>query len=1008
MKRKWISGLLSGILIGSSLFELALASTPAYAAPSGAMPMLISEIYPDDRSNQQTIEGAGGADLFEYVEVYNQSGAPISFNDEFNMRYDYNTGVKTLTVTDTVYGEPDGVIIPADSPAVLWVERTSSSITGAAADLTESDFRRYHSIPDQVPVFKLRGQDGLNNTDRGLYITRKGDDADVISGFYYTANDVGDGKSVHLQLPPGGSTMIPYAREAAPSAGIVDLGQLSPLDNRVPEINHTPIASTERTQPLTVSASVYDADGDALVVKLYYKTAVNSPYSQIDMIDRGGDQFDAVIPADQLTGDKLQYYIEAVDGLQQSRSVDYETALTGASAGGDIPRILITEILPNPAGDYRWGSGNQYEYVEIYNNSDQVLDLKDYTLWYLYPGTMAPKSWKVPDHTSIEPYSAAVIWFAKEAVANGKGYTTTADFNLHFNSTLNDNDIIFYDNSKALDFNLPNSLHRGIALSAPGQANSYIVQAWYDPSSPDSPDRLVNDVRNAVVRYAYPDTGTTMKRLDNRMYANPGSIDPVQVPPVAGVDMIAPTLQHEQTAYNLGQGQAYPVSVISDESLASVEVLIGAATEEPTAFTDKHALRLASQENGLYVYQGSITLNEIGVYRYIIEAADGSGNRTRVPYNSRGGLLTVNEENTGTELPNPGVSLSNGSMISGKSSFYAYGSRAEDDIEVRFEANPLPLRKALPGKVQLGMQTRGIDQIYQASASALDASAETVFFSRILPKYIDGAWSMFDMAPDLFVTGTTVSVHTGNENAPYQVKDHDKVFGKNNHDDFEVMNLHLVLPDGSVVKPDKVLNYLGNLGQSTVDYREDTYYGFGDADYGSNPNKPMISDFHFPIPQDKFTARYAELDTASVKDGAYPLSMSVNGQVFQSIDVTVDNTAPEIEGISYGEGRLRDENQVSGNFRYSFNEKINHFWGHELNESVFLHLGHHALHQSLTRLRRACEKTAPAGRTFDFVQVDCIVQQGYDQFGRYRRCVESTDGSAFSYRLGNIQFNSSL
>ena len=138
------------------------------------------------------------------------------------------------------------------------------------------------------------------------------------------------------------------------------------------------------------------------------------------------------------------------------------------------------------------GSGNQYEYVEIYNNSNQVLDLKDHTLWYLYPSQTAPKSWMIPDHTAIEPYSSAVIWFAKEAVTNGKGYTTTADFNLHFNSTLNDNDIIFYDNSKASDFNLPNSLHRGLALSAPGQAHSYIVQAWYDPSTPDSPDRLVN------------------------------------------------------------------------------------------------------------------------------------------------------------------------------------------------------------------------------------------------------------------------------------------------------------------------------------------------------------------------------------------------------------------------------------------------------------------------------------------------------------------------------------
>ena len=132
----------------------------------------------------------------------------------------------------------------------------------------------------------------------------KGDDAAVISGFYYTAEDVGDGKSVHLQPPAGGSGMTPYAREAAPSAGIIDPGRLSPPDNRVPDISHTPVASADRTQPLTVSASVYDADGDALKVKLFYKTAVNSPYSMIDMVGRGGDQFDAVIPADQLIGEK--------------------------------------------------------------------------------------------------------------------------------------------------------------------------------------------------------------------------------------------------------------------------------------------------------------------------------------------------------------------------------------------------------------------------------------------------------------------------------------------------------------------------------------------------------------------------------------------------------------------------------------------------------------------------------------------------------------------------------
>ena len=122
----------------------------------------------------------------------------------------------------------------------------------------------------------------------------------------------------------------------------------------------------------------------------------------------------------------------------------------------------------------------------------------------------------------------------------------------------------------------------------------------------------------------------------------------------------------------------------------------------PTAFTDKHALTLASQDNGRYVYQGSITLNEIGAYRYIIDAVDGNGNRTRVPYNSRGGLLTVNEAGTGA---GSGLSITKGSMLSGKASFYAY-RRGRYRSSLRRQS--APLRKA-PGKVNLGMQTRGID-----------------------------------------------------------------------------------------------------------------------------------------------------------------------------------------------------------------------------------------------------------------------------------------------------------
>ncbi|GIO86968.1 hypothetical protein J25TS5_39000 [Paenibacillus faecis] len=908
-KQQWLAGLLACSMLCVQFFHPALKNKAQAAAPRAGV--FITEVYPDDRSNQDRIEGAGSADLFEFVEIYNPSDREVSFNEEYKIRYNYNTGVKDLsvTVTDTAYGSLNDVIIPAGSPAVLWVERTSSSITGAASKLTEADFRSYHGVPDGIPVFKLRGQDGLANTDRSLYVTRKNDNAAVISEVYYTADDVGDGKSLHLQLPSSGAAMVAYAREAAPSAGVIEPEQLVSVANHAPAIVHVPAASADRSQDVTVTASVYDEDGDAPQVKLFYKSIANSPFAEAPMQSSDGDAYAGVIPSAQLFGDMLYYYIEATDGIETTRSQEYAITLTG-TVTAEVPLVLITEILPNPAGDYRWGSGNQYEYVEIYNNSSETLDLKDYRLWYLYPGNTAPKQWTIPQHTAIEPYTAAVIWFAKEAIANGQGYTTTADFNLHFNSTLEDSDVIFYDNSKPSDFNLPNSLQRGLALSSPEQPDRYLVEAWYDPSTPDSPDRLVNDVRNAVVRYTYPESGHVMKRLDNRMYANPGSIDPGQVPPVDGVDMTAPVLEHEQAVYNLGQNEPYTVKLVSNEPLARAEVMYGPATNEATVFTGKEPLKLLSQDGGKYVYGGTIAFPEKGAYRYIIEAQDEHGNRTRVPYNSRGGLLTVNATGAGTELPEPGLSIEAGGMFKDKAAFYAYGRSAQDQVEVRLDGQPLPMRKALPGTLQLGMQTRGVDQIYQASASALDPSGQPSFFTRILPKYSDGAWSIFPMTPDLLVTGSVVSVHTGNENAPYQLSEHDKVFGINNHDDFEVMNVHLVLPDGSVVKPDRVVNYLGNRSQTMVDYREDTYYGFGDADYGSNPNKPMISDFHFPVPEEKYTARYVELDTEKLKDGVYPLALTIGNDELEAFDIMIDNTDPVIEAVVSGEGLPVEEGQA--------------------------------------------------------------------------------------------------
>ncbi|RXT02362.1 lamin tail domain-containing protein [Ammoniphilus sp. CFH 90114] len=902
MKRRWLSSLLSVTLLSSSVLNVAYAREGSAQSSS---PVFLTEIYPDDKSNSH-ISGAGSNDLFEFIEIYNNAGESLAFNDHYKIRYNYNTNVKDLRVTDVVYADQEQVTIPANSPAVLWVERTSSKITEDANNLTEADFRQYHAVPDHVPVFRLRGQDGLNNTDRGFYITQKSDNNAILSEIYYTADDVGDGKSLHLKVPATGIAMVKHRQEASPTAGVVELEQLQLQEpNQSPVITHQPMVSVEGGQPVKVTATVIDPEQDTLTVKLYYKSSINTPYHEARMESDGTEgQYAFTIPAGELTGERIYYYLEASDQVNLVKSEDYEIPVGQPPAGGTAPRVLITELLPNPAGDYRKGSGNQYEYLELYNNSDEVLNLKGYTLFYLYPGTTKPKKWTIPSDTAIQPYHSAVIWFAREAIADG--FTSVDDFNTHFNTVLQENDVIFYDNRSSDDFNLPNSLQRGFALSSTEDLKDTIVEAWYDPSTPTSPDRLVNDVRNAVVRFTYSTSGTRMERLDTRAYGTPGSVEVGQVPPVEGIDMVAPTLQYHQSAYTVGKSKPYNVKITSNEPLSRAEVLYGPSSSGLNELTHRIPLELKTTSGSSYVYEGTIREEELGDYRYIVEAEDEAGHRTRVPYNSRGSVFTVVESELDTTLPEPGLSMKNGEILSGKAELFAYGRSSEDQIDVLFDGQSLNLRPALPGQAQFLFQARGIDQIYQTSASAKAPNGEGEFFGRVLPKYVEGAWHTFDLSPRYFVSASTVSIHSGNENVPYDLSTHELYFNKTNFDDLEVKNIHLILPDGTMIKPDQIQNFLGDLSRTTVEYKENTYYGLGDGSAPNNTNmkKPLISEFEFAIPAEKYLARYAELDTAALTDGTYSLTMSLKDEVIETINVTVDNTKPIIDGVEYAPGQM--------------------------------------------------------------------------------------------------------
>src|SRR5690625_7376822 len=59
---------------------------------------------------------------------------------------------------------------------------------------------------------------------------------------------------------------------------------------------------------------------------------------------------------------------------QASAEVDYDS----------LPPLLITELVPDSTNV---GDADGYEYIEVYNNSDQTINFKDYQIIYRYPAT---------------------------------------------------------------------------------------------------------------------------------------------------------------------------------------------------------------------------------------------------------------------------------------------------------------------------------------------------------------------------------------------------------------------------------------------------------------------------------------------------------------------------------------------------------------------------------------------------------------------------------------------
>ena len=104
-----------------------------------------------------------------------------------------------------------------------------------------------------------------------------------------------------------------------------------------------------------------------------------------------------------------------------------------------IPELLITEILPDSKNI---DGADAYEFIEVYNNSNREVNLKDYKIYYNYPdkGDSSDVLWvDINEDINVKSGEAIVFW-----IKNGSNDTlTAADFNNHFNSQLEMNVNLF-------------------------------------------------------------------------------------------------------------------------------------------------------------------------------------------------------------------------------------------------------------------------------------------------------------------------------------------------------------------------------------------------------------------------------------------------------------------------------------------------------------------------------------------------------------------------------------
>lgn len=504
-----------------------------------------------------------------------------------------------------------------------------------------------------------------------------------------------------------------------------------------------------------------------------------------------------------------------------------------------IPELLITEILPDSKNV---NGADAYEFIEVYNNSDREISLKDYKIYYNYPdkGDSSDVLWvDINDDIKVEAGEAIVFWIKNDS----NNDLIVDDFNNHFKTELEMNVNLF----EVYSAGMANSGARALRLTTSTYVEvdfvSYNMNGGKDTSADKSIKYLYNEETNESVMTSnseIPDPGTVKDEDKPRQ-----STSTVPKNPPIVENLTAENFNSEEEV-------VFKLNAKSDETTIKTVKL----NYKNNKMSDYETYNLLKEDGD--IFSKSISKYDLigkAYFDYYFEVSDG--------------FVTVTTPikritNTEVDTSNIRFNIAENQYLFDTDNLITTGDKLFIDGEDK-TSETVP---SIENNAKIVFDIKDTDTFFK-NAVAIGNTVLGIFNEGT---YDNWDTVVYDVDPSYFTKGEKIQIdiHAGNKANALE-------HNWENNDDFVVKNIRLVLPDGSVLRPK----------------------GFENPEevikMGDSAGKIEILEAIFTPSDYSFNALRYELDTTKINDGEHTLSsILTSSNESEEIKFIVDNTAPEI------------------------------------------------------------------------------------------------------------------